>query len=167
MKESTSHRECYCPYGPCHWRVECRTPEPQPRGLEAYLLPEVMPSKTKIAWFSRGHSPLPAQRAELRRLFGADCQIVESADTWGDAAEVAARIKATAAEEVVIIAPLSLIQHLLALGIRPLWPEMIACTKDFAIASPDRAVAAPRGRWFLFNRFRRLVEIKMKFEELP
>lgn len=122
-------------------------------------------SQTIVSWFSR-HRPLPAQERELQRLFGRHMRIAWDPDVFCDAADIAARFQRSGAREMVIVAPLALVAKLLDLGLRPLWSDMREVDGDFAAGHPDSCVSAPRGRWFEFVRFRRLVGIEMTFEDL-
>ena len=119
-----------------------------------------------IYWFSR-HSPLPAQRRALNELFP-DSEIAQDENVFDDAKDIVSRFGSLNLSEVqvVIIAPLSLVARLLDYGVHPLWPEMEPVGKYYAMTHLDECVSAPRGRWFRFVRFRRLMRIEMKFEEI-
>jgi len=47
----------------------------------------------KLLWLSR-HNPLDSQLAALRQRFGADAEIRQDRDSFRDAADIAARIRA-------------------------------------------------------------------------
>lgn len=113
-------------------------------------------------WFSR-HDPLPAQRRALNELFP-NVPILVHKRLFVDAEEIAGRVQPD--DEVVIVAPLSLIAKLLDLGLQPLWPMMEPTTEDYAKAHLDECVSAPRDRWQKFLCFRRLVRIELRFEEV-
>lgn len=117
----------------------------------------------RIIWFSR-HAPLEAQRRELERLWPSH-EISIDPSPFGDAADIMRRFERMGGDEVVIVCPLSVAAKLIELGLRPLWPDMEAVSENYALAHPEEAVPSPRGRWFRFVRFRRLVAIEMRFED--
>jgi len=118
----------------------------------------------KIYWVSR-HDPLPAQRRELERLFGPGVEVQQDPRPFSNAEDIAARVKAAGADEVVVVAPLSVIQRLTELGIRPLWAEMEAIPAKGDL-DPEWETDAPGGRRYRFRRFRRIVGVKVEFEEV-
>jgi hypothetical protein len=116
----------------------------------------------KVGWLSR-HPPLPAQINELRRLFG-HVELAWDARTFGAVTELRERVLRY--DEVVIVAPLSMLAKLTETGIHPLWAHMEPCTEVYAGAHPESAVAAPRGRSLRFARFKRLTGVNFEFEEV-
>src|SRR5437667_119532 len=148
-------------------------------------------------WLSR-HEPLLSQRLALERHFPG-CQWLMDSDIFVDAADIVKRVdkakNGAGSVEVVIVAPLSLIQKLIERGIKPLWPvmrevvsgassstisqekwfhkysdsevpRMVLKAAEYYRAHIDSCVLAPRGRVLEFVKFRRLVGIHMEFEEL-
>ena len=113
----------------------------------------------KISWISQ-HDPTPSQRAELTRLFGPHVLDVDMSP-FADAAEIARRIRRTDAQEVVCIAPLSVLQKLTSFGIRPLNATMDRCDPAEA-----EVVTGNPPRHYKFRKFRRLVGIEMSYEEI-
>src|SRR5437667_12785847 len=78
-------------------------------------------------WLSR-HEPLLSQRHALERHFPG-CQWIMDSDIFVDAADIVKRVEQAkngpgSTVEVVMVAPLSLIQKLIERGIQPLWPVM-------------------------------------------
>jgi hypothetical protein len=116
----------------------------------------------KILWLSR-HKPLPAQIAELERLFGRVAVTIDP-KPFSSAEEIMARFRAGGYDEMVVVAPLSVIARLTEMGIKPLWAEM----KQISGPGPDpsREVEA-NGRWYRFERFRRIVNVQIVFDDLP
>jgi hypothetical protein len=115
----------------------------------------------KILWLSR-HKPLPAQIAELERLFG-NVMVTIDPKPFSSAEEIVARFRAGGYDEMVVVAPLSVIAHLTEMGIQPLWAEM----KQIPAPSHDytREVEA-NGRWYRFERFRRIKEVQIIFSDV-
>src|SRR2546422_2595393 len=111
------------------------------------------------------HEPITAQQDELERLFPRHTLRLDS-QAFADVDDILRRIQRCRADEVVIVAPLTLTAKLLERGIRPLWPDMREVPQASAKAHPDSCIPAPRGRWMEFTGFRRLVSIEMQFEEL-
>ncbi len=112
----------------------------------------------KVYWMSR-HAPLPSQVAELRRLFGEDVVIEQDPKPFDSVDDILARFRASGADELLIVAPLSVIAQIVQRGVKPLWAEMQAC-------SPDEAEVEAAGRYYRFVRFRRIAGIEIKFEEV-
>lgn len=118
----------------------------------------------KIYWVSR-HEPLPAQRRELEKVFGPGVEIVADPRPFSSAEEIVSRFREVGAEEMVIVAPLNVIQRLTELGLRPLLAEMEAI-EPVGELDPDREVDAPGGRRYRFRHFRRITAVRIEFEEL-
>jgi hypothetical protein len=115
-----------------------------------------------VVWFSR-HTPTARQRAELTRLFPGSRLILDR-EVFRDAEDVVDRFHAAHGDEMVIVAPLSVVQALLERGIRPLWAEMEQCRLGAAeVTMPCRD---GRVDYYRFVRFRRVVAVEMRFEEL-
>lgn len=112
---------------------------------------------TKIVWFSR-HEPLPSQIKELERIFG-QIEIIRDPNPFSSAEEVVERFKKQKADEMVIVAPLSVIARICEYGIKPLWAEM-------EITDKEHAEIETCGRYFRFKRFRRIKGIKIEFDEV-
>lgn len=112
----------------------------------------------KILWLSR-HEPIEPQPAELRRLFG-EVEIVHDSRSFASAEEIAKRYKEGGYDDIVVVAPLSVIAKLCELGLRPLWSQMDQVGTD------ESADLVYRGRRYRFNRFRRIKAVKLEFEEV-
>jgi len=112
----------------------------------------------KVLWLSR-HSILPSQVRELKRIFGDDVKIYQDPRPFDDARDIAKRFREGGYDEIVVVAPLSVIQRLTELGIRPLWAEMKVC-------DPDEAETVVSGRPYKFVKFRRIKGVKIEFEDL-
>ena len=112
----------------------------------------------KILWLSR-HNPLPSQISELKRIFGKDVEVVIDPQPFDNAEDIALRFKNGGYDEMVVVAPLSVIQRLTELGIKPLWAEMKRVSKE-------EAETEVSGRYYKFIKFKRIKGIKIEFEEL-
>ncbi len=112
----------------------------------------------RILWLSR-HKPLHSQIAELKRLFGPDTEVIRDNQPFNSAEEAAERYRAGDYNDLVVIAPLSVLARLVDLGLKPLWAEM-----DLVQAAEAEVMASGRG--YRFNRFRRVKALRLEFEEL-
>ena len=113
----------------------------------------------RILWLSR-HFPLPSQIKELKRIFGEDVEVVVDPNPFSDAEDIVNRFKAGNFDDMVVVAPLSVIQRLTELGIKPLWAEMKR------VDSKEEAETEVSGRYYKFIKFKRIKGIKIEFEEL-
>ncbi|MBC7340931.1 MAG: hypothetical protein H5U02_00495 [Clostridia bacterium] len=112
----------------------------------------------RVVWFSR-HDPLERQIAELRRLFGEDVQVVRDPEPFDSAEDVVRRFRAAGGDEMVVVAPLSVLGRLCDLGLRPLWAEM-------EVVGPEEAEVVVSGRHYRFARFRRVKRLALEFEDV-
>jgi len=117
---------------------------------------------TKILWVSR-HKALLSQIAWLRERFG-EIEIVFSPITVGpnpapSAQQVVSLMRQLGCREVVVVAPLSVIDHICRLGVKPLWAEMQQ-------VGPEEAEVEVAGRFYRFVRFRRIRRLALEFEEV-
>lgn len=98
----------------------------------------------KVLWVSR-HRILGSQRRELQSLYGKDIEIHSYSKVFKSAKEIADYYNRKGFDDIVIVAPLSVIQRMCELGIKPLWAEM------------------HKGR---FIEFRRIESIDVKYKEV-
>lgn len=113
----------------------------------------------RIAWLSK-YVPLDSQKAELDRLFGPHELVVDTRQ-FRNAGEIRWWIQQQCGiNEVVIVAPLTLIKHLCEDGMRPLFAVM----KSAEPGTPGAEIAGDRGNHFGFSHFERVVSVEMKTE---
>lgn len=112
----------------------------------------------KIVWFSR-HPALPSQIAELQRLYGADVQIIADPKPFDSAKDILDRFRYIGGDEMVVVAPLSVLGRLCDLGVKPLWADMEQ-------VPPEKAEVVAAGRGYRFIRFRRVKRLTLEFEEV-
>jgi len=113
---------------------------------------------TRILWVSR-HKPLPSQREWLEKRFGR-VEIYQDPNPFDSAEDILARFKRGHYDEMVVVAPLSVIARLTELGVKPLWAEMRV------VSSPEEAEVEASGRLYRFERFRRIKAVRIEFEEV-
>jgi len=113
----------------------------------------------KIVWMSQ-HRPSASQIAALRGMFGDDVQVVLDPNPFDDAREIAARFRRGGFDDMVVVCPLSVLDHLCRAGIRPLWSEA-------AEENDPRKIEfrGARGQGFRFVRFRRVRRVAIEFED--
>jgi hypothetical protein len=111
----------------------------------------------KILWLSR-HQPLAVQIAELERMFGR-IDVRQDVNPFNNAQEIKQRFERGGYDDLVVVAPLWLILKLTEFGIKPLWAEMLPVgkTEEYHICY--------NGRFYFFNRFRRIIRVEVVFED--
>jgi hypothetical protein len=137
------------------------------------------PKLLRIFWYSR-NAPLPSQEAELRRLFGPNTSVNHynprredrSTKAYDSIEDVIYQFrKVYKADEIVAVVPLTVIQELTESGIKPLYAEMQRIEVDQMI-DPSRVellVKNKRGNvthGYNFKRFRRIVGVEIKYEDI-
>jgi len=111
-----------------------------------------------VVWFSR-HPILLSQHQELKRLFGEDVMILQDPNPFDSAEDIIARFRSANADEMVVVAPLSVMGKLCDLGLNPLWAEMKIC-------APEEAEVEAAGRYYRFTRFKRVKRLVLEFEDV-
>jgi len=97
---------------------------------------------------------------ELERLFGEDTIIVEDPKPFGDVKDILRRFKKGGFDEMVVVAPLSVIAKLTECGIQPLYAQMEAVSPN------DGYDTIANGRYYRFVEFKRIKAIKIEFTEV-
>ncbi len=113
----------------------------------------------KILWVSQ-HSPTVSQLEELRRIFGEEAEVAKDPKPFSSAEEIAKRFRDGGYNDIVIVAPMSVISRLIDLKIKPFWAEMIQ------VKSKAESEVEAKGRFYRFNRFRRIKALRFEFEEV-
>jgi len=131
----------------------------------------------RIAWVSR-HAPLPAQLAEIARLFPG-ATLVDAGAHFRNERELVARLEAAGAGAAVVVLPLSMIAR--AVELRPdilwIWSEMSQVHGDCPgpdscpLFNPETDAWLPGargepGRHVRFVGFRRIAEVRVVLEPL-
>lgn len=112
----------------------------------------------RILWVSR-HPMHGVQMGALRRMFGEDVKVVEDARPFDSAEKIVERVRQGGYDDVIVVAPYSVLARMVDLGLRPLWSEA-------EIVEPARADWNVRDRYYRFIRFRRVRRLVMEFDEL-
>lgn len=113
----------------------------------------------KILWMSR-HQEHASQIAALRQMYGDDVQIDHETRPFDDARQIVRRYRQGGYDDMVIVAPLSVIAVICQEGIRPLWSEAVEENNTSRIE-----FRGARGQGYRFVRFRRIVRLALEFED--
>ena len=106
------------------------------------------------------HKPQVQQLAALRDMFGPATEVDQEARPFDDARQIAKRFRRGGYDDMVIVAPLSVIAVLCRESIPMLWSE--------AVEENDPSKIEFRGarrQGFRFLRFRRIKRIAIEFED--
>lgn len=112
-----------------------------------------------IMWMSR-HAPLPSQIKELERLFPKHRLVVDKRP-FSSAAQIVRRFQLEKADEMVTVAPWSVIRELIKLGIKPIYAEMVQVS---AADDADTTIITGRSkkkRYYKFLRFAYCTDVKL------
>jgi hypothetical protein len=113
----------------------------------------------KILWMSR-HKPHRKQIETLREMFDQDALVEQESRPFDDAHQIARRFREGGYDDMVIVAPLSVIQILCNEGIRMLWSEAVEENDPAKIE-----FRGARGQGYRFVRFRRIKRVALEFED--
>ncbi|MSR85601.1 hypothetical protein EXS71_04180 [Candidatus Uhrbacteria bacterium] len=113
----------------------------------------------KVLWVSR-HKFTKSQEIGLRKFLDSDVEVVSDPRPFDDAREIACRFKSGGYDDMVVVAPLSVIAVLCQEGMKPLYSEAI---EENDLSKIEFRGA--RGQGFRFLRFRRVVELRLVFAD--
>jgi hypothetical protein len=114
----------------------------------------------KILWMSR-HASHGRQIEALRQMYGQDAVIEQEAHPFDDARQIAKRFRDGHYDDMVIVAPLSVIEVLCREGIKMLWSEAVEENEPAKIE-----FRGARGQGYRFVRFRRIKRVAIEFEDV-
>lgn len=117
----------------------------------------------RILWMSR-HVPLPSQRKELERLFPGHLLITESRP-FSSAEQIVRRYRENRGDEMVVVAPWSVVRQIIRLGIKPIYAEMRPCSKQEA----ESVIVSGRSqhkRYYCFVKFHYCTDVALKLEPI-
>jgi hypothetical protein len=112
----------------------------------------------KILWISR-HPMNGIQIGALKRMFGEDVKLVQDARPFDSAEKIVERVKQGGYDDVIVVAPYSVLTRMVDLGLRPLW-------SDAEIVPKEKSDWSVRDRYYRFLRFKRVKGLVMEFEDL-
>jgi len=111
----------------------------------------------KVAWVSR-HPMHPSQKEALVKVYGNDIIIDGTMTSFGDAREIIKKYRDGKFDDMVIVAPLSVLEVLCSQGIYPLWADSVEENDPAKIE-----FRGARGQGFRFVGFKRIKEIRKVF----
>ncbi len=106
------------------------------------------------------HPVHPGQMVALRAMLGNDVVVEQEPRPFNDARDIVRRYRAGRFDDLVVVAPLSVLAVLCNEGLRPLWAES---AEENNPAKIDFRGA--HGQGFRFVRFRRIKELRLVFED--
>ena len=118
----------------------------------------------KIVWMSR-HAPLESQTLALEKLFPGHQLIIEKRP-FSSAEQIYKRFQDVGGDEMVIVAPWSVMRQLIRLGVKPIYAEM----KPTNAADAESVVVAGRSkkrRYYKFVGFSYCTDVTLKLEPIP
>ncbi|OGH73882.1 MAG: hypothetical protein A3C90_04635 [Candidatus Magasanikbacteria bacterium RIFCSPHIGHO2_02_FULL_51_14] len=113
----------------------------------------------RILWMSR-HTPTERQISELARYLGDEVEVEQEPRPFDDARQIVRRFRQGGYDEMVIVAPLSVIAVVCTEGVKPLWSE--AGEENDPAKIEFRGA---RGQGYRFVRFRRIMRVALEFED--
>lgn len=121
-----------------------------------------MPKPTKIVWVSR-HPPIPRQLLELDRLWPLH-DLSFDPRTWDGAREIVERFDRAGADEMVLVAPWTVMRAIVNCGIHPIYAKM----RQVPCAGPHETSigSGRRRRCYNFVEFERVRDLKLVLEPL-
>jgi len=122
-------------------------------------------SKPKtIVWVSR-HAPLESQKEALDKLFPGHQLVIEKRP-FSSAEMIVRRFREVGGDEMVTVAPWSVIRQIIRLGIKPIYAEM----KPASAADAESVVVAGRSkkkRYYRFVGFHYCNGVELQLEPIP
>ena len=114
--------------------------------------------KKKVLILSR-HPLLKSQMTALWQLFGDYVCVIQEKKPLKTAEEAVKRFREGGFDDIVAIAPLSMIAKMIDLGVKPLWPVLVPC-------EPDEAEVVRFNRPYRFKEFKRITSVLLTFEDV-
>ncbi len=115
--------------------------------------------KKRILWVSR-HSVKDFQVRELKRVFGDETTVHTCPIDASSAQAIEAVYRQGGYDDLVVVAPYSVLDHLCRLGLRPLW------SVNPQVEATDSWDFQHGGRFYKFERFARVVKLELVLEDL-
>lgn len=115
----------------------------------------------KILWYSR-HPMMEFQRPILQNIFGGDMVIEQlvGRDAYISAEKIVGYMKQNKFDEIIMVAPLSVMVKVIELGVRPIKAEVVE------IKDSREATFSYNGRHYKFLKFVRVVKLELVTEDI-
>ena len=114
---------------------------------------------TRIVWMSR-HQPTIRQRAALLALFPLHHLLIDNR-AFDSADQIIERWRMAGADEMVVVAPMTVIREIVKRGIHPLYAEM----QQVPCSHPQSEVRI-KGRCYRFLKFQRVRSLQFELEPI-
>lgn len=115
--------------------------------------------KKRIAWVSR-HPMNGVQMGALKRMFGGDVEVIPDLRPFDNAETIVQRIKEDGCDDCIVVAPYSVLERMINLGLRPLW------ARAEQVYDPARADWNVKDRMYRFLGFKRVRRLVLELEDL-
>lgn len=115
--------------------------------------------KKRIAWVSR-HPMNGVQMGALKRMFGEDVEVIPDLRPFDNAETIVRRIKEGGYDDCIVVAPYSVLERMVSLGLRPLW------ARAEQVYNPARADWNTKDRRYRFLGFKRVKGLILELEDL-
>lgn len=113
----------------------------------------------KILWVSR-HQMQPVQLGALRRLFGVDVQVTHEPRPFDSAETIVRRAQEGHFDDIIVVAPYSVLNRMVELGLRPLWADAEE------VSDPAKADWSVKNRHYRFLGYKRVKRLVLELEDL-
>ena len=115
----------------------------------------------KIIWVS-AHQMQGVQMGALRRMFGDDVKVEWNRERFSfqSAENIVAAFRQGGYDEMIVVAPLSVIARIVDLGVKPLWSHAEV------VSDPHKADWSVKNRHYRFVEFRRVEKLVLEFSNL-
>lgn len=116
-------------------------------------------AEKKILWVSR-HPMNGVQMGALRRMFGADVEVVTDPRPFDNAETVVRRVHEGGYNDCIVVAPYSVLARMCDLGLRPLWADAEQ------VFDRSRADWSVKDRMYRFVGFKRVKRLVLELEDI-
>jgi hypothetical protein len=115
----------------------------------------------KVLWFSR-HPMMEFQRPILKKLFGEDMMLEHliGRDAYMSAEKIVDYIRRNKFDEIIMVAPLSVMAKVIELGIYPIKADVVE------VKDEKEKTFTYNGRHYKFIKFVRVIRLELVTEDL-
>lgn len=113
----------------------------------------------RVLWVSQ-HSVHGVQMGALQRMYGDNVELITDNRPFDSAEVIVRRVREGGYDDVIVVAPFSVLDRMCKLDLRPLWAE---AEQVFNRHEADWSV---KGRHYRFRGFSRVVELRLVTEDL-
>ena len=113
----------------------------------------------RVLWVSQ-HAMHGVQMGALRRMYGDDFELITDNRPFDSAEVIVRRLREGGYDDVIVVAPFSVLDRMCKLGLRPLWAEAEQ------VKNRHEADWSMKGRHYRFKGFSRVVELRLELEDL-